>query len=202
MHYRKNHNSVTGPTWKYPRYLCTFLVPVPYPHVVAGSLSSWTTCWGRTCATTTSTGLRTTRSAPPAISTSHLSVSLFLKINLGDVHSLFSGHFETLYWDLHLLANKTCLSQWDDTTVSDRCATKVFLSRDIWYLNLIFKIHYCECCASIVLSPGLLPVGDSPQGVRRVLCHSWERGDQKTLQKVKLNIPQISVYCVFIWIVK
>ena len=143
MHYRKNHNSVTGPTWKYPRYYFKCALPISshitsayvlcciHTHVIAGSPSSWTTCWGRTCATTTSTGLRTTRSAPPAISTSHLSVSLFLKINLGDVHSLFSGHFETLYWDLHLLANKTGLSQWDDTTVSDRCATKVFLSRDI-----------------------------------------------------------------------
>ena len=31
----------------------------------------------------------------------------------------FIGHFETLYWDIHLLANKTNLvSQWDDKNVS------------------------------------------------------------------------------------
>ena len=32
---------------------------------------------------------------------------------------LVSGHFETLSWDLHLLANKTGLPQWDDKRVSD-----------------------------------------------------------------------------------
>ena len=31
----------------------------------------------------------------------------------------FIGHFETLYWDIHLLANKTNLvEQWDDKNVS------------------------------------------------------------------------------------
>ena len=32
---------------------------------------------------------------------------------------LSSGHFETLYWDLHLLANKTGITQWDDKNVSN-----------------------------------------------------------------------------------
>ena len=120
MGYRKNHNSITGPTWKYPR-----LVIWSSPHVslcfywiFTGSLNSWTTCLGRTCGTTTSTGPPTSRSALPATSTSHLLVRHFwflLRLSL----FLVSGHFETLSWDLHLLANKTGLPQWDDKRVSD-----------------------------------------------------------------------------------
>ena len=34
------------------------------------------------------------------------------------IHYNFIGHFETLYWDIHLLANKTNLvDKWDDQTV-------------------------------------------------------------------------------------
>ena len=135
MHYRKNHNSVTGPTWKYPRYYFKCALPISshitsayvlcciHTHVIAGSPSSWTTCWGRTCGTTTSTGPPTSRSALPATSTSHLLVRLFLFL-LRQSMFLVSGHFETLSWDLHLLANKTGLPQWDDKRVS----------------NIIFKI--------------------------------------------------------------
>ena len=83
MHYRKNHNSITGPTWKYPRYFkyfCTSFGPCVFLHtcVTPGSLSLWTMCWGRTCATTTSTGRPTSKSAHRATSTSPLLVSQFL----------------------------------------------------------------------------------------------------------------------------
>ena len=86
--------------------------------IFTGSLNSWTTCLGRTCGTTTSTGPPTSRSALPATSTSHLLVCHFLFL-LPLSLFLVSGHFETLSWDLHLLANKTGLPQWDDKRVSD-----------------------------------------------------------------------------------
>ena len=66
-------------------HISLLLVPVLYTCVIAGSPSSWTTCWGRTCGTTTSTGPPTTRSAHPAISTSPLLVSQLLKSHLVSV---------------------------------------------------------------------------------------------------------------------
>merc|ERR1712037_340815 len=39
------------------------------------------------------------------------------------INFTFVGHFETLYWDLRLLANKTGLAQWDDKTDYFQSAT-------------------------------------------------------------------------------
>ena len=100
------------------RVVILVIVSLCFYWIFAGSLNSWTTCLGRTCGTTTSTGPPTSRSALPATSTSHLLVRHFwflLRLSL----FLVSGHFETLSWDLHLLANKTGLPQWDDKRVSD-----------------------------------------------------------------------------------
>jgi len=80
MHYRKNHNSVTGPTWKYPRF-SEFV-----DYVLGKDLRYDDEHW-----------------AP-----------FFKECTPCHINFTFIGHFETLYWDLHLLANKTGITQWDD----------------------------------------------------------------------------------------
>lgn len=47
----------------------------------------------------------------------------------------FIGHFETLYWDVHLLANKTGLTaQWDDSTDYFQSSTNLAVGRDYYSL--------------------------------------------------------------------
>ena len=49
----------------------------------------------------------------------------------------FVGHFETLYWDVHLLANKTGLtSKWDDKDVSH---STLRLNAIIHFFRIIFN---------------------------------------------------------------
>jgi len=89
MHYRKNHNSVTGPTWKYPRF-SEFV-----DYVLGKDLRYDDEHWS----------------------------PYYKECTPCHINFTFVGHFETLYWDLHLLANKTGLSQWDDTTDYFQSAT-------------------------------------------------------------------------------
>jgi len=80
MHYRKNHNAITGPTWKYPRF-SEFL-----DYVLGKDLRYDDEHWS----------------------------PFFKECTPCHINFTFVGHFETLYSDLHLLANKTGLAQWDD----------------------------------------------------------------------------------------
>jgi hypothetical protein len=89
MHYRKNHNSVTGPTWKYPRF-SEFV-----DYVLGKDLRYDDEHWS----------------------------PYYKECTPCHINFTFVGHFETLYWDLHLLANKTGLAQWDDKTDYFQSAT-------------------------------------------------------------------------------
>ena len=51
MHYRKNHNSVTGPTWKYPRYYFKCALPLS-SHITSAY------CWSLCCTLVSSQVLR------------------------------------------------------------------------------------------------------------------------------------------------
>jgi len=89
MHYRKNHNSVTGPTWKYPRF-SEFV-----DYVLGKDLRYDDEHWS----------------------------PYYKECTPCHINFTFVGHFETLYSDLHLLANKTGLAQWDDKTDYFQSAT-------------------------------------------------------------------------------
>jgi len=89
MHYRKNHNSITGPTWKYPRF-SEFV-----DYVLGKDLRYDDEHWS----------------------------PYFKECTPCHINFTFVGHFETLYWDLHLLANKTGIAQWDDKTDYFQSAT-------------------------------------------------------------------------------
>lgn len=79
MHFRKH--SVTGPTWKYPRF-DEFL-----DYLLSKDLRYDDEHWS----------------------------PYYKECTTCNINYTFVGHFETLYWDIHLLANKTGLtSKWDD----------------------------------------------------------------------------------------
>jgi len=98
MGYRKNHNSITGPTWKYPRF-SEFV-----DYVLGKDLRYDDEHWS----------------------------PYFKECTPCHINFTFVGHFETLSWDLHLLANKTGLPQWDDKREIVQYATHQKVSEEYY----------------------------------------------------------------------